>query len=387
VSVVAATGFSASGVVAGIKPDGAPDFALVVGPEGTQGAAVFTTNRAPAAPVVVSRQHVAAGPAVRGVVVNSGCANAGTGGPGEAVALATAADIAIALGCDVDEVIVCSTGPIGTRLDEAAVSRGIKLAVQDLGAGEAAGRAAAVAIMTTDSVPKEAVVAGDGFVIGGMAKGAGMIRPDMATMLAVLTTDAVVDPATLGSTLRQAVDTSFNSLNIDGCQSTNDTVVLLSSSRSGTIVEESELLHAAEAVCRDLAAQIAADAEGATRVVHIIVQGAKDAAEARLLGKVVADSVLVRASFYGGDPNWGRILAALGAAPIEVDPELVAVAYEDVEVSRRGVTVDCEGEELAHKLATGDFSVTIAVGSGPGSAEILTTDLTPEYVRFNGLRT
>lgn len=385
-SVTAARGFAAAGVAAGIKPAGDLDVAMVVAIEGTVGAALFTTNRAAAPPVAVSRRHLAAGSSTRAIVLNSGCANAGTGRAGEAVATETAAVAASLVGCAVDEVIVCSTGPIGLRLDAVVMGHGVRLAMAALATGEEAAGAAARAIMTTDSVPKEAVSHGDGFTVGGMAKGAGMIRPDMATMLAVITTDAAVDPSDLAVALRRAVDDSFNCLDVDGCESTNDTVVALASGASGRRIATAELADPLGDVCRTLAHNIAADAEGASRVVRLAVWGAADAAAARTLGKAVADSALVRSSFFGGDPNWGRVLAALGAAPVAVDPGSVTIAYEGVVVAGGGVASGADLDGVAARLALGDFTLAIAVGDGPGSAEILTTDLTPDYVRFNGER-
>lgn len=385
-SITAAPGFAAAGVSAGIKPAGDLDVALVVGVAGTFGAAVFTTNQAAAAPVTLSRAHLAAGPAVRAVVLNSGCANAATGAQGQAVAHATAGEVAGVVGCAVEEVIVCSTGPIGTRLDPAVMARGVRLAAAVLAATPDAGGAAARAIMTTDSVSKEAVSPGEGFVVGGMAKGAGMIRPGMATMLAVITTDAAVAPADLDAALRSAVDDSFNCLDVDGCESTNDTVVALASGASGRVATTDDLIGPLSDVCRSLAHQIASDAEGASRVVRLKVRGAADAATARTLGRLIADSALVRASFYGGDPNWGRLVAALGTASIPVDPTWVTIAYGGVVVADGGAPVGADLDALAATLTSGDFTVDVTVGDGPAAAEVLTTDLTPDYVRFNGER-
>lgn len=385
-SVTAASGFRAAGVAAGIKVAGALDVALVVGEPGTMAAAVFTLNQAAAPPVQLSRKHLAAGPQTRAIVLNSGCANAGTGAAGLGTAAATAAHVAGLAGCDPTDVLVCSTGPIGPRLDPEVMERGVSAAWSGLAADDAAASDAAAAILTTDSVTKEAVADGEGYVVGGMAKGAGMIRPDMATMLAVLTTDAVVDPADLDAALRDAVDESFHALNVDGCPSTNDTVAVLASGASRRAATAAELSVAFGDVCRSLARQIAADAEGASRVVRIVVGGARDAATARRLGRLVADSALVRASFYGGDPNWGRIFGALGTADVPIDPATISINYEGVPVAVGGVGVPCDVEALAVRLGSGDFTVEIALGDGSGSAEVLTTDLTPEYVVFNGER-
>ena len=218
--------------------------------------------------------------------------------------------------------------------------------------------------------------------MGGMAKGSGMLRPDMATMLCVLTTDAAVDSATLSNVLTEAVPTTFNSLNVDGCESTNDTVFLLASGK-GAAATADEFGRSVESACRQLAFEMAADAEGASRVVQLRLTGAPDDQAARQLGRAIADSALVRSSFYGGDPNWGRILAALGAC--QVDPSDVSISYEGIRVADRGFAYPFDDQKLA-KLLTGDFVIDISVGGGGGRAEIVTTDLTPEYVRFNGER-
>jgi len=384
VSVVAPGGFRAAGVSAGIKRNGVPDLALVAAGEVVPAAAVFTVNRAPAAPVVVSREHLAASREARAVVLNSGCANAGTGERGIATARHMAALVGKELGCDSGAVIVCSTGPIGEYLDDEAVAGGIERAAAALETGETAGLAAARAIMTTDSVPKTTVVTAGGFTVGGMAKGAGMVRPDLATMLVVLTTDAVVSPEVLDEALRAAVDRSFHGLDIDGCSSTNDTVAVLASGVSGVEPDALDVAGALTAACLHLAEQLAADAEGASRVVTIEVVGARDDALARRAGRAMADSALVRAAFYGGDPNWGRLLGALGASDVAFDPGRFGVSFAGVPVAADGVPVPYDAATLRGRLAEGDLEVTVRIGDGPGRARVLTTDLTPEYVRFNG---
>ncbi len=386
-SVAVPRGFTASGVAAGIKPGDALDVALVAAPEGTVGAAVFTVNTAAAAPVRLSRKHLEATAAVRAVVLNSGGANCATGPYGAETAALMAATVAGRVGCSPTQVLVCSTGTIGSQLPRAEVLAGIEAAADRLVAGEAAGYMAAQAIMTTDSVPKQAAYASPaGWTVGAMAKGAGMIRPDMATMLAVVTTDAAVARPALQAALGRAVDRSFHELNVDGCASTNDTVILLASGAAGTVPDADEFETAIAAVCRDLAEQLAADAEGATRVVVLHVSGAESAERARHLGRVVADSALVRTSFFGGDPNWGRIVGALGTAADGDTVDRVDIDFAGVAVARAGAAVDCDQEALAAQLATGNFTVRVSLGSGPGEAQVLTTDLTPEYVRFNGGR-
>lgn len=380
-SVTAARGFVAGGVAAGIKPDGALDLALVDAGSSVPAAGVFTANTAAAPPVHLSRSHLASG-AARAVVLSSGCANAATGEAGMEAARATARYTAARLGCRPEEIVVCSTGPIGGVVPVDRIAAGLDRLTLDV----AGHHDAANAILTTDSHAKEEVVeSDDGYVIGGMAKGAGMIRPDMATMLSVLTTDAVVAAPVLTAALRAAVDRSFNALNIDGCESTNDTVVVLASGESGVTPDADSFARHLEAVCRRLARRMAEDAEGATRVVTIELGGAEDDATALALARAVADSALVRSSFYGRDPNWGRLVAALGSTRMPFDPYAVEVAYAGMTVARDGVDAGADHDAIAEKL-DGDFTVTVTVGSGPGSCALLTTDLTPEYVIFNGER-
>jgi glutamate N-acetyltransferase/amino-acid N-acetyltransferase len=383
-SVVAPAGFLANGLGCGIKPDGVPDLALVVAEGRVPAAAVFTRSLTASPSVLLSRDRIASGTAA-GVILNSGCANAGTGEAGMRASRRMAESAGEALSVDEESVLVCSTGPIGSVLPVERISDAVPSLVRGLGRTEVHGRAAAEAIMTTDSVPKQAAIGGDGWSVGGMAKGAGMIRPDMATMLAVLTTDAVVGHDTLSQVLQASVDVTFNSLNIDGCQSTNDTVILLASGSSGVAPDASEFASAVEDACRSLALQMAADAEGASKVVVLEVRGALSDAEARRLGMVVADSALVRSSFYGADPNWGRVLGALGVAGVPVDVSSVEIAYEGTVICSGGVGVAVDEDALSERL-TGDFTVGIAVGDGPGTATVVTTDLTPDYVVFNGER-
>lgn len=378
--MTAAQGFVAGGTAAGIKADGSMDLALVDAGRPVSAAAVFTSNTAAAPPVHLSRRHVADGSA-RAVVITSGCANAATGEAGMTAAQRVAELVADYLGCEPTDVLVCSTGPIGTDLPTDRVAEGLtRLRMSREGAADAA-----QAILTTDSHPKESVARGQGYVVGGMAKGAGMIRPDMATMLAVITTDARLDAGTLARSLRRAVSRSFNALNIDGCESTNDTVVLLASGMSGIEPDAQAFEEVLEGVCRDLARQMAEDAEGASRVVTIELSGADDDATALALARAIADSALVRSSFYGADPNWGRLLAAMGATRLPLDPDAVTIAYAGVVVADGGVDAGADLDLVAEKLED-DFTVSIRVGDGPGRCELLTTDLTPDYVVFNGER-
>ena len=383
--VTAPAGFTASGVAAGIL-DGRDDVALVAAGTSVAAAGLFTTHQAPAAPVIVSREHLVAGATARAVVLNAGCANAGTGTLGIAAARAVAADAARLLGATVGEVLVCSTGPIGPALPVERLRAALPGAVARLAAGAMAGRAAAGAILTTDTRPKQTAVRGDGFTVGGMAKGAGMVRPDLATMLVVLTTDAVAAAPMLEAALRRATERTFHGLDIDGCQSPNDSVVLLASGASGVAPDGEALSDAVGAACRDLARQLVADAEGASRVVTLRVAGAESDEAARRLGRAMADSALVRAALFGGDANWGRLLGAAGASSDRIDPAAFAVCFQGVEVARLGVEVAHDSESVARMLTAREVTVEVTVGRGPGRAEVLTADLTPDYVHFNAER-
>lgn len=384
-SVTAAAGFSAAGVAAGIK-SGAPDVAVLVADELVPTAGVFTQNQAAAAPVILDRENLHRSALKRAIVVNSGCANAATGDQGLENGRIMAETLAEEIGCEPDDVLVSSTGTIGPQLPMGIVVPGIRSAAASLSTTSEAATLAATAIMTTDSVAKEAVTQGDGWVVGGMSKGAGMVRPNMATMLAFITSDAVVEPGALRSVLTAAVDGSFNSLNIDGCESTNDSVIAMASGSSGVVPDPLDFSTAMEEVCRSLSLQMAQDAEGASRVVTIDVIGAADDDEARSLGRTVTDSALVRSSFYGGDVNWGRILGALGTSDIAINVDDVAISYEGVTVFSDGTGSAFDEESLLAACAEGDFALGVAVGTGPGVARIITTDLTPEYVVFNGER-
>ncbi len=389
-SVTAAAGFSANGMHCGIKPYGAHDLSTVFASASVPTAAVFTTSLTAAPPVQLSRSRVAGGSS-RGVIVNSGSANAGTGAAGYRDAEDMAVSLARALECLPQEILVCSTGPIGARLPINDIAKAVPDLADGAGSTPEHGTLAARGIMTTDSVPKEAVVRRHGVTIGGMAKGAGMIRPDMATMLAFITTDASVPTAgahntgPLGDMLMRATARTFNALNIDGCQSTNDTLTLMASGESGVVLEPAELELMLVEVCEDLALQMAADAEGASKVVTIVVLGAPSHGDARRVGMAVADSALVRASFFGADPNWGRVLGALGVAGVELHPDDVEIAYDGTTVARGGVGVGVDEDQLSARLE-GDFDLTIRIGGGPGEARVVTTDLTPDYVVFNGER-
>ncbi len=379
-SVTGPSGFRAAGIAAGIKDGGRLDLALVVndGP-GRAAAGMFTTNQVKAAPVLWSRQVLTAG-ALRAVVLNSGGANACTGPEGFQTTHATAEKAGEAVGCGAIEVAVCSTGIIGEQLPRAALLAGVEKAAAELAATPEAATAAASAVLTTDTHPKQALHTAAGFSVGGFAKGAGMLAPAMATMLVVLTTDAVADAATCDAALRTAVGSTFDRLDVDGGTSTNDTVLLLASGASGVTPSAAELTAAVHAACRDLCLQLQADAEGVTKHVTIAVRGARTEADALAVARTVAQDNLCKTAFFGADPNWGRIAMAVGRAPGEVDAARLGITINGVPMCRAGVAA---GDRHAADLSGVDVLVEIELGLGEGAAEILTTDLSHGYVEEN----
>jgi len=381
VSVSGPQGFRAAGVAAGIKSNGRPDLALVVndGPR-FAAAGVFTRNKVKAAPVLWSQQVLADG-RLRAVVLNSGGANACTGPEGFQTAHATAERAAELLEVGPIDVAICSTGLIGAQLPRGAVLDGVAAAVAALAADAGAGLAAATAVMTTDTVAKEAAhVDPAGWRIGGFTKGAGMIAPSMATMLTVLTTDAVLDASELHAALRAAVRVSFDRLDIDGSMSTNDTVLLLASGASGTEPEPAAFTAALTGVCRDLAEQMQADAEGVTKRIRVRVTGAADEDDAVTIARSVARDSLVKTALFGSDPNWGRVAAAAGYAEAQLDPERLDVTINGALLCRGGAAA---GDRSAADLTGKDVLVEVELGLGDGTAEILTTDLSHAYVEEN----
>lgn len=384
-SVTAPRGFVATGIAAGIKESGARDLALVAAdPAGAvAGAATFTTNKAAAAPVQLSRQHLSAtGGRTAGIVLNSGCANAATGPRGTEAARRTAELVAGSLGVGVDEILVCSTGLIGIEMPMAKVEAAIPELVSSLGPSRADAGLAAEAILTTDTHRKEVLVDGAGFSVGGMAKGAGMIAPNMATMLAVLTTDAQVVPEVLSEALRIAVRASFNELTVDGCTSTNDTVAILSSGLGAPIAME-ELAEALTAACHDLAFQLAEDAEGTTRVVRVTVSGATSTEDARRAARGVAESNLVKTSWYGADPYWGRIVSELGSSGAQFELERTSVSYGPTTVFADGIEIAHDRAAISQYMSAKVIDVTCDLGLGDGVATVLTTDLGHGYIDEN----
>jgi len=380
VSVTAARGFVAAGVVAHLKSTGAPDVALVVNRGRSKNAAgVFTSNRAKAHPVVWSQQVVADGRA-EAVILNSGGANCFTGAFGFQTTHATAEAVAEALGVSAGDVIVCSTGLIGVgdQVFRDKVLSGSRAAALTLGAD--GGTDAATAIMTTDTHPKQAIVEGDGWVVGGMAKGAGMLAPGLATMLVVLTTDADVPAELLDRALRDATRVTFDRLDSDGCMSTNDTVVLLASGESGVTPSEPEFARAVTALCADLAEQLQADAEGASHNIRIEVTGALSEVDAVEVGRSIARNNLFKAAVFGNDPNWGRVLAAIGTTSAEFDPYDVDVSLNGIRVCSKGAP-DQPSDSV--DLTPRDVHLLVGLNVGEATATILTNDLTHDYVHEN----
>lgn len=379
-SITAPKGFEAAGIAAGIKRTGALDLALVVnrGPR-QHAAAVFTSNRAKANPILWSEQAVADG-TVEAVVLNSGGANCFTGSEGFQVTHRTAEAAASALHVSAGDVLVCSTGLIGEQLDGEVVEEGVLSAVDRLSADDSAGDDAARAIMTTDSRPKTVDLQVDGWRIGGMAKGAGMLAPGLATMLVVLTTDAEVPSPELDRALRQATRVTFDRLDSDGCMSTNDQVTLLASGASGVVPDPETFAEALTTACRELALQLQADAEGASHDIAIEVRGAATEDDAVEVGRSVARNNLFKAAIFGNDPNWGRVLAAIGTTRAPFDPYLVDVTMNGVRVCHSG-RPDRPRDEV--DLTPRATHVLIELHAGAASATIWTNDLTHDYVHEN----
>ena len=382
-SVTAPKGFVAAGVYCGIRKKETRDLAIVRSLEPATGAGMFTINRVQAAPLTVCKEHLADSQP-QAIVINSGNANAATGASGIAHARATAATAAQVLGVAAEEVLVLSTGVIGQPLPIANVLNGVTQAAVQL--ARTGGGAAAEAIMTTDTYAKEAVAHGAGFTVGGMAKGSGMIHPQMATMLAVVTTDYPLEPGEAHAFLKPAVDASFNSISVDGECSTNDAVILLANGASGierTPASDLELAACVKTVCGELAKQIVADGEGVSVVAEIAVRGAASDGEARAIAERVATSPLVKTALFGHDANWGRIAAAAGSAKFadgfaSLDPDKLSIAIDRVPVFVDGAPT---GDEPV--LSNGACAIEIDLALGDGAATYLTTDLSYDYVKIN----
>jgi len=378
VSTTAARGFRAAGVAAGLKSSGGLDVALVVNDGPSYAAAgVFTSNRVKAAPVLWCQQILTYGQ-LRAVVLNSGGANACTGPDGFADTHRSAEHVAAELEIGAIDVGVASTGLIGLRLAMPELLTGISAAVEQL--STEGGHNAAEAIMTTDSVPKQASVTRDGFTVGGMAKGAGMLAPGLATMLVVVTTDAQADARTLQSVLRRATAMTFDRVDSDGAMSTNDTVLLLASGASGCAPEPTALTQAVTQVCDDLAQQLLADAEGSTKDISITVEQAATVDDALVVARAIARNNLVKCAFFGADPNWGRILAAVGTTTAAFDPDDLDVVINGIEVCRAGgIGEDRDTCDLTGRAV----GVRVRLHAGKDQATVWTNDLSVAYVHEN----
>jgi glutamate N-acetyltransferase/amino-acid N-acetyltransferase len=385
VSITTPKGFVAAGLAAGIKASGALDLALLATDDGVAvpTAATFTSNLAAAAPVQVSRAHLAAtGGRAAAVLVSSGNANAATGDRGRADATAMCALAADGLDVPTEQVLVCSTGLIGIPLPRGPIDAGIPQLVAARAGGDGAAADAAQGILTTDSGRKEVLIEYPDFTVAGMAKGAGMLAPDMATMLAFLTTDAAVDPGPLADILRAAVADSFNSMSVDGCTSTNDTVVLMASGRAGrgdpTLVADA----VAEA-CAGLAAQMAADAEGADTIFQVQVTGARTDAEAHRAARKVADSLLVKCSINGADPYWGRVASELGSAGVDFDMDRLSIAYGGTTVCRGGIQVPHDESAVTDHMAGSMVRIECGLGLADGTGVVMGVELGYGYIDEN----
>jgi glutamate N-acetyltransferase/amino-acid N-acetyltransferase len=377
-SVTAPLGFRAAGVAAGLKEPGARDVAVVINDGPSRAAAgVFTANRVKAAPVLWTQQVVRGG-RVRAALLNSGGANACTGPEGFQDTHTSAERLAAALDDSAGEIAVCSTGLIGVRLPMDHLLAGLAAAVTE--ASRVGGLAAADAIRTTDTVTKIAFQRAHGYTVGGMAKGAGMLAPALATMLCVLTTDADLDAAALDTALAETVRVTFDRLDTDGCMSTNDTVLLLASGAAGTTPDAGEFRAVLTSVCADLARQLQLDAEGASKAIAVEVVGAASEADAVTVGRAVARSALLKCAIAGEDPNWGRVLSAVGTTSAAFEADRLNVAINGVWVCRNG----CAGDDRSKAdLRPRDVRITVDLSAGPSSATIHTTDLTTGYVHEN----
>ena len=382
-------GFRAAAVSAGIKASKRLDLALLVSDRPATAAAVFTTNKAQAAPVLVSREHLTrTGGTARAIIVNSGCANACTGEDGLRVAREMAAAAATAVGCPADQVLVASTGVIGVALDIAKIHAAMPAVMAGLAGDQ--GAAAAQAIMTTDPFPKEAAaritVGGGEVAIGGMAKGSGMIEPMMATMLGFITTDAEVPRPLLERALKEVVDDTFNAITVDGECSTNDCVMLLANGASGVTIDEASygtFTDALRTVCLRLALGIVRGGEGATKLITVNVTGAATAEQARVAAKAIANSPLVKTAIHGGDPNWGRLIAVAGRAGVAFELARAAVTIGSTVLFQDGRPYDEAAAEAAEYLKNADINVTVHLGAGTAASTVWTCDLSAEYVRIN----
>ena len=384
-SITTPKGFVASGLASGIKSGGTLDLALLATDDGraVPTAATFTSNLAAAPPVHVSRDHLAAnGGSAAAVVISSGNANAATGARGRADAERMCALVASGLGVPIEQVLVCSTGLIGIPLPMAPIEAGIPPLVAARSDSAEAAADAARGILTTDSGRKEVLIENPTFTVAGMAKGAGMLAPNMATMLAFLTTDAAIEPGPLSDLLRIAVRDSFNSMSVDGCTSTNDTVVLMASGRAG-VADPNVVVDSVSEACADLSRQMMADAEGASRIFQVRVTGAASDGEAHRAARKVADSLLVKCSINGEDAYWGRVASDLGSAGVAFDLDRLAIAYGGVTVCRDGLAADHDAGALAEHMAGPLVDIHCQLGLADGDGVVMGVDLGYGYIDEN----
>jgi glutamate N-acetyltransferase / amino-acid N-acetyltransferase len=379
--VCAARGFMAAATASGLKAGGGLDLCILVARERCAAAATFTTNAFRAAPVLVTREHLEKDGFLRAAVVNAGNANAWTGERGMKDARSMAEIAGCEMGIDPTDVAVASTGVIGRYLDMEKIASGIEAAASRV--HEAGSAEAARAIMTTDTYPKEAALDCDGFFLGGMAKGSGMIKPDMATMLAFITTDAAIEPEQLAMALRSAVESTFNRITVDGCTSTNDMVLAMASGEAGIRLDAEEMGEPLRELCSLLARDIVAHGEGATRFVTVRVHEAADEVEAKRAAMEIAESSLVKSALFGGDPNWGRIVQSLGQAIKDADPAMVRVGIGGATVAEAGLPVQVEKAELEAAVAGSEVAIDVYLGRGGAETEVWTCDLSYDYVKIN----
>ena len=375
-------GFLATGVYAGLKEQGKLDLGLIYSEKEASIAAVFTRNKVKAAPIIISQAHIAMNQGkAKAIIANSGNANACTGNKGIEDAIRTAHLVAEQLGIERKQVLVASTGVIGKKLDMNLISKAIPEVVKSLSPTGLS--KFAEAIMTTDTFPKVSVFEGNGYRIIGIAKGAGMIMPNMATMLSFILTDVQIDPESLQNSLLRTVEKTFNRITVDGQTSTNDTVIIMANGTSGP-AEMNSFIEGLFKVCSELSKMIVKDGEGASKVVDIIVKGAKSPSDAIIGARAVANSSLVKTAIYGEDPNWGRIMSALGSSGIEIEPEYVDIWIDDVQIVSSGQGTGEEKEKMAsERMKKDEFSIIIDLKKGPYQDHMLTCDLTHEYISIN----
>jgi glutamate N-acetyltransferase / amino-acid N-acetyltransferase len=385
--VTAANGFLATGVACGLKKSGALDLALIVSKSDCACAGIFTTNRVKAAPVLYDQELLKKNNnSIRAVTINSGCANACTGQLGLDDVCATAEAAAMATSCRPDQVLVLSTGVIGQRLNIDKVRDGVANAARQL--TQDGGSIAAQAIMTTDTKPKLSELSNLPYAIGGIAKGAGMIHPNMATLLSVITTDARITPDLLDKSVRAAAAESFNRISVDGDMSTNDTLLVLANGSSAYEVRDSNLERFTQAlsqVSADLAKQVARDGEGATKFVELVVSGARNDAEATRVARAIANSPLVKTAIYGSDANWGRVICAAGYSGVAVEPEKMTLWFGEVNVFKSGIPTDFREEDSTAAISGKDVFIRLDLGMGSASSTMWTCDLSHDYVTINGM--